>query len=397
MLAAALSVSLAGAARGQGQSEARPPEAYRDQIVAEVEHEPITLHELEVRAQLTNEYRELKKANPENSQVLRNYLEHTLDLLVNERLVLLECKKDKIALTKEDEKRIDRIVEHQAQIQGNLDELKKSLATIGVSFEAWVELQRSNLLQGKLLLRKISRDIYVEPERLRRFYDEYKRERFRRDAVTKVLEVEISLDLKTSRVPDEVKALEGKWCADEARRYAETVRERLVKSPSEWKRIASECTMNASEVESGGLIQVSGSPPKLLADQFVWGEAADKLKVGEVSPVIATKHGYCLICMKERTGEDFLPFSEVQHEIGELLKTKLWTERADAYARRLREDAFIRFYVPSASQPAPAPAPAPESPPSCPDPQPQAPSPSPPGALPSRPGSVPDMTPNDRK
>src|SRR5580698_3511015 len=93
------------AALAQTRPEAKPVEPYRDQIVAEVEHEPITLHELELAARLTSEYRDLMNNQPDNVHALRQSLSKQLDLLLDERVLLLECTKEKITLSKDDEKR----------------------------------------------------------------------------------------------------------------------------------------------------------------------------------------------------------------------------------------------------------------------------------------------------
>src|SRR3954464_13090021 len=70
---------------------AKAPEAYRDQIVAEVEHEPITLHELELAARLTKEYRDIKDNQPGNVAAIRASLDQQLQLLLDEKVLLLKC------------------------------------------------------------------------------------------------------------------------------------------------------------------------------------------------------------------------------------------------------------------------------------------------------------------
>src|SRR5262249_11088706 len=132
----------------------------------------------------TKEYRDLIDNTPGNVAAIRAALDQQLQLLLDEKILLLECTKDKITLTKDDEKRIDREVERYAEPHGGLEGLKALLAKIGVPFDYFVERRKTNLLIAKLLLKNVSRDIYVEPEKIRKYYDEHKRERFRRDAVT---------------------------------------------------------------------------------------------------------------------------------------------------------------------------------------------------------------------
>ena len=138
--------------------------------------------------------------------------------------------------------------------------------------------------------------------------------------------------------------LQKAWNDDEAMKFATSIRERAAKSPSEWRAIATAATMDASAVEKGGLVQVAGGKP--LGDEIgILGEAADKLKVGEVSPVVPSKLGYHVLCMKERSGPDVLPFSEVQHEISEKLRNEIWHERLNAWIKRVKDEAITHVYT----------------------------------------------------
>jgi peptidyl-prolyl cis-trans isomerase SurA len=328
-----------------GNNATKAPEPYRDQIVAEVEHEPITLHELELSARLSSkEYRDLRDNQPGNVVAIRATLDQQLQLLLDEKILLLECTRDKVILTKDDEKRIEREVDRHAEPHGGLEGLKAVLAKIGVPYDYFVERKKTTLLITKLLMKNVSRDIYVEPERIRKYYDEHKRERFRRDAVTKFYQVDIFNNL-TSRVPEDVKHLVDKWNQEEAQRYAEKVREKLARSPAEWRTIAGAATMDQSAVETCGLVQVRGNAP--LADQMAGdlGKAIDNLKPGEVSQVIKSGAGYHIFCLKERSGVDVLPFSEVQHQIQETLRQEIWQERLKAWIGRVKDEHPVRKYL----------------------------------------------------
>ncbi len=344
VLAAAL---LAGAptAFAQGDPAAKPLEPYRDQIVAEVEHEPITLHELELAARLTTEYRDLIDNNKNNVAAIRQSLNRQLDLLLDERVLLLECNKDKIALNKDDEKRVEREVERYAEPHGGVEGLKALLNKIGVPFDYFVERRKTNLLIAKLLLKNVSRDIYVAPETIRKYYDEHKREKYRRDAVTKYYEVDVYTNLAAARVPDDVKPLADKWSPEEAQKYADKVREKLVKNPGEWRSICGASTMDQSAVEKSGLNQVPGTD-KLELSLGDLGKAIDNLKPGEVSQVVKSAIGYHVFCLKERSGPDVLPFSEVQHQIQESLRQEIWQERLKAWIARVKDEHPVRKYLP---------------------------------------------------
>jgi hypothetical protein len=328
--------------------EAKPADAYRDQIVADVEHEPITYHELELRAQLTAEYRDLKDNQPDNKRAIQQSLHRLLETLIEERLLLQQCSKDKLTLTKDDEKRLDREIERLAEPHGGIEGLKRVLARIRVPYDYFVECRKTNLLITKLLFKNVPHDTYVGPQLIRRYYEENKREKFKRDAVTKFFEIDVytDVDFNSTRVPAEVKKLEKQWSAETARKYAGDVRAKLVRDPNAWRQIATESTMNVASAVEGGLVQVAGDKP--LVDQMgLLGEAADKLQPGEVSPVLETKLGFHIICMKQRSPADVLPFSEVQREISNRLCDEIWQERLKAWIGKVKAEAFYRIYLPA--------------------------------------------------
>lgn len=384
---------LAASAHAQQVSrpEAKPSDTYRDQIVAEVEHEPITYHELELAARLTAEYREIKGNQPDNKRAIQQSLQKVLETLIEERLLLQQCSKEKLTLAKEDEKRLEREVERQAEAYGGIEGLKSRLAEpkIGVPYDYFVERKRTNILITKLIFKNVSHEIYVEPERIRRFYEENKREKFKREAVTKFFQIDVYRDLASSRIPVELvkvatgdapnglvneikrgetdvpqpqaekvtpdphpettalKRLADEWTTATARAYAERVRARLLADKTAWRQIATDSTMNAASATDGGLVQVAGDKP--LADQMgALGEVADKLQPGEVSPVFVDKHGdFHILCMKQRSGPDVLPFSEVQREIADRLRNEIWQERLKAWIGKIKTDAFYRIYLPA--------------------------------------------------
>jgi hypothetical protein len=315
-----------------------------------VEHEPITLHELELRARLTSEYRDLKDNHPGNSVALRQSLEKQLELLIDERILLFECNKEKITLSKDDEKRIDREIARTAETHHGIEGLKISLEKIGVPYDYYVECKRTNLLVGKLVAKSVSRDIYVEPEKLRKYYEEHKRERYRREAVTKFYQIDIYSETTRVRVPEEVRSLfDAKpklWNGIEAQKFAEKVRERLVKNPTEWRSIAQSSTMDASAIDRAGLVSLNGNGK--VADSYgELGAAVDALKPGEVSQVLTSAAGFHIFCLKERSSEDVLPFSEVQHEIQERLRNEIWQEKMKAWLSRMKDEHPAHKYLSS--------------------------------------------------
>jgi hypothetical protein len=223
--------------------------------------------------------------------------------------------------------------------------LRRALEAIGVPHDYYVARKRANMLIGELLLKNVSREIFVAPEQIRRYFREHP-EKFPRPGRTVLRHLLIYADASPQtaiRVPTAVSALarEG-WGMERARALAQEVRGRALEPGADFAALAREWTMG-DHAESGGLY-VFGETVDLLDPV---GEIAQRMKPGEISEPIASRVGYHIVQIVERRPAGVLPFEDVQREIEARLKSEAWQERLRAWIKRLREDSEVSVYLPS--------------------------------------------------
>ena len=90
--------------------------------------------------------------------------------LVKTKVLVQRARDDKIKFTKQDDRRLKLEVARQSQGYGGPEGLKRALAKIGVPYSYFVSRQKANILISKLLVKNISRDIYITPREVRQHY-----------------------------------------------------------------------------------------------------------------------------------------------------------------------------------------------------------------------------------
>jgi parvulin-like peptidyl-prolyl isomerase len=317
---------------------------YHDGIVAEVNGDPITGHEVEVFSRLSLRYRDLKKRGVGAPQLVteqRLFRDDQLKTLIEERVLIQEAAKEKLQLSKDDERRIDREVERQALQHGGVEGLKRTLESIGVPYDYFLERKRANMLIGKLLLKNVSREIFVPPEQIRRYYRDHP-EKFDRSGRVVIRQILITNDLgDASRVPQSVEPMRAGWDRNRALELATKLRDKAVKG-GDFAAIAREWSMDNDQEHKGGLYIFNGGSVDLIDPV---GPRANELKPGEVSEPLVSRVGVHLVQMVERRPRGTLPLHEVQREIENRLRSEAWQERLAAWIKRLSDDAEIKKYV----------------------------------------------------
>jgi parvulin-like peptidyl-prolyl isomerase len=321
---------------------------YRDGIVAEVNGEAITRHEVEVFSRLTAEYRSmLKQAQgiPNVAERRNVFLKTQLDTLIEERVLMQEAAKQKLALEKPDERRLDREIERLSLQYGGVEGLKRQLENIGVPYDYFVDRKRSNMLIGKLLLKNVSREIFVPPEQIRRYYNEHQEKYPRKGRIVlrhlMLYSAIEPADLK--QAPHAVREIEQKegWNADKALEVAKLLHRKALDPGGDFAAIAREWTMG-DHAKEGGLCVFDQEDVPLLPPV---GGIASQLKAGEITDPIISRLGVHLVQMVERRAPGVLPFHEVQREIEHRLKSDAWQERLKAWIKRLRDEAVEKSYL----------------------------------------------------
>lgn len=358
----ALAGALALGAGARAQEPERPARTYTDRVVAVVDGHPITMHELELACRLHERYHELP---PGPSPARLALQREQLDALVGERTLLLKADELKVTLSEADEQRLRDELARAADAYRGVEGLRQALARIGVGYEAFAARKRTHLRIQKLLLTHVSREVFVTPEDIRRFYEQHKAE-FERPAETRLRQLVLHPDPgRASRVPPDVEALvkAGAW---DARAKAEELRGRIARGELAFEDAARAWSMGPNhDVED----VFPGDTP--LADVLVppLGERIDALAPGELSEVIESRRGSLhVVLLLDRTGRAALHLRDVQDLIEMRLKDAVWARRRDAWIAEVRDAARVERYLGEPVADAgeggdEAPAPPPEAPP----------------------------------
>ncbi|RMG13877.1 MAG: hypothetical protein D6731_11235 [Planctomycetota bacterium] len=311
------------------------PREYPDGIAAVVEGEPITRHALELSCQLRSDYR---RAQTEAQR--RAILADELEQLVRQQVLLARAKQEKIEFTKNDEARLQWELERRARDARGVEGLRADLATLGVPFDYFVERQKANILVGKLLVKSISRDIFVTPTEVRRYYRAHP-ERFRTKGELRLRQIVLYPDPSQayrSDPPGLAKALHA-W---DARKVAEDLRRRAL-AGEDFRALAEQTSMGVHWDEDERY-----DTDTRLEDVLVppLPRAVRQLGVGEVSEVLESPRGSLhVVKVLSRRPPGLLPLAEVQEAIEAELKEGIWRQRLDAWIAEQRRRAHVQIFL----------------------------------------------------
>lgn len=292
-VAAVIAVLLAGLARAE----------VANRIVATIDGEPITAHEL----------RELVKERGAEAPS-----DDALDALITEKLLEKEIKAQGIAARDED---IDRYMK-EVQGRSGLDDeaFKKALAERGMTPEAYKVKVKSEIERAQLVNKEIRQRVNVSSAEIKRYYDAHLDDYATSD---KIRVRAIFLRVENPADPDAVARSRAK---------AEELRDAARKGKS-FKDLAKEYSEGPGAAQGGelGTFTRGEMEPRLE-------EVAFALKKGEVSDPIESDTGFTLLYVEERLGGSHRPLDEVSPEIREALYNEALQQRfQDWLSRDLRE------------------------------------------------------------
>ena len=292
-VAAVIAVLLAGPARAE----------VANRIVATIDGEPITAHEL----------REWGKERGEEVPA-----GEALESLITEKLLEKEIKAQGISARDED---VDRYMK-EVQARSGLDEagFNKALADRGMSVEAYKVKVKSEIERAQLVNKEIRQRVNVSSAEVKRYYDAHLSDYATSDKV-RVRAIFI-------RVEDPADA----EAVARSRAKAEELRDTARKGKS-FKDLAKEHSEGPGADQGGELGTFARGEMEGRLE-----EVAFALKDGEVSDPIESDTGFTLLYVEERIGGSHRPLDEVSPEIREALYNEALQQRfQDWLSRDLRE------------------------------------------------------------
>ncbi|KPL18655.1 MAG: hypothetical protein AMJ92_06930 [candidate division Zixibacteria bacterium SM23_81] len=288
-----------------------------DRIVAVVGDEIILLSDLHARLQLVSIQLQI---DPQDTKALEELRDPLLQEMVNEKLILVQARRDSIKVEPEE---IDEALE--AQIQQILEQLgseeafQEQLANEGLTLQSLKKRYRAQignqLLREKLIRQKLA-DVNVSSKEVMNFYETY------RDSLPVQGESIRLSHLMMTITPGE----------EEKRKAFQKAKEVLAKARAgenftSLARSYSQCP----SAESGGDLGYFSSGDMLPEFE----QAAFTLVPGEISDVVETNYGYHIIKCEDRRNEQ----TRVRHILIALSTTEQDEQRIIDQLNELRDRA----------------------------------------------------------
>jgi peptidyl-prolyl cis-trans isomerase SurA len=275
-----------------------------NRIVATIDGEPITAHELRRYA------RERGAAPGDEPQML--------DALITDKLLEVEIKAQGIS-ARDDE--IDRYVEEIQQRNGlDKEGFTRALGAQGMTLESYRSKVKNEIEKAQLVNREIRQRVNVSPEEIERYYDSH-REDYAIDERVKVRDIFFAIEDDaddTGIARTRSKALE--------------VRE-LARSGRDFGALARQFSEGPGADKGGELGTFARGEMSRDLEEVVFA-----LEPGAVSEPVRSGGGFHLLRVDERIAKGYRPIDEVKDDIREHLYNDALEERFQNWlSRDLRE------------------------------------------------------------
>lgn len=261
-----------------------------DKIVASVDGEPITMHD--VRAFAESAGKPIPPGDPTQNETFKEGLKG----MIAQKLLAVEVAKydDKI-----DEGQIDRYIADVEQERNISDQqLKQSLLQNGVSWDDFRNQAKTELAKAMMLNEELRQHVTIAPEEIQAYYDAHQDEFTVKQEKFQLAQILIAVPPNAS--PVQVAAAKAK--ADEVRKRA--------LGGEDFRSLAERYSDDDSKAQ-GGELGVFG--PDDIMDEILAG--IKNLQPGQISEVIRTKHGFHIVKVEQHAVPGVKPLPVVKEDI----------------------------------------------------------------------------------
>lgn len=294
----------------------------RNRVVAIVNDELITLHELNTRV------KEMTGYDPSDLKAMDKggYLEtrrKIVDLMIDEKIALEKIRELGINVT---DKKVDAAIE-MIKKDNHLthEELIARLKEDGLTYEKYRANIRRELERVELVNFEVKSKIILREEKIKEYYDKHK-EQFRTNE--KVHLAAIVLIQEDPSDQDEARSLNRK---------AGEILARL-RNGEDFGELARKLSQGPGASEGGdmGFFKDSELNPKLR-------KVIKDMSAGEISEPITMPNGIQIIRILEKQGGGVRTFDEVRDAIHGILYREELNKRYSSWIRELREKAYTKI------------------------------------------------------
>lgn len=305
-------------------------------MIAEVNGEVITRHDLDTHLRRYTNYRDLERSfqGPALERKSREIRRQVLESLIQHKLVEQEVRKKGITLDRADEAKVERL--HQSSITeqfGSEETYWKVLRSRGITMEEELKKIRLQILMEKLQRQTFGGDQFVRPGEIRDYYQRMAEEIAESGTLPDELAdfcLKGSLDIRQLRLPGD---------GEEAIRKT---REQVLRGEDFAEIIRSHPLSNGPRREEGGLWSFEGTEAAFTAKRAA---AIRELQLREISQVIQDRDYLYLLMVERRETARLKPFDEVQGVIHQALSRRKLDARQKEWFRGLVERAHIVHYL----------------------------------------------------
>jgi peptidyl-prolyl cis-trans isomerase SurA len=316
-----------GAVAAQSTTAARsaPPRVLSvDRVVAIVNDEAITQHEVNDAKRIVLAQMQQQKVQPPSSEVLERQV---LERLITERSLLQYAKETGLRV---DDTQIERAIQRVAQDNKMTpDELRKALAAEKVSYAKYREDIRSEIIMQRLREREIESQLTVSDAEVDNYLATLKLQSAG-DAEYQLAHILVLVPEQASADQIEVRRRR----ADEALRQ--------IRSGADFGQVAAGFS-DASDALRGG--NLGWRPGARLPSVFA--EQVRTMKPNEVSPVLRSASGFHIVKLLEKRGRNETTVVDQTHARHILIRVNELVSEADAKVKvdRLKDrlDAGAKF------------------------------------------------------
>jgi parvulin-like peptidyl-prolyl isomerase len=285
-----------------------------DRVVAEVNG--YAIHGKDLESALAQEKKKFDAILIESPGALDELKRQTLDMLIQEAVLLGEAKR--LGIRIED----GELSSYLESIFGtpNISKIEDTLEEHGIDADYWLKGQRNKLVISKLVQREVVDTVPVTEKEIDTYYKK---------------------NIKDYRQPIQYRA--SQILVDTPER-AEEISKRLKKG-EDFAELAREYSVSPDSERGGdiGYFSTKGFP-------HVFSEICASLKKGEISEVKKTDYGYQIFKLIDRRPPRTQPLDEVRDEIAGIIRHERGQDAFALWFEELRSKAAIKIAEPKTQE-----------------------------------------------
>jgi peptidyl-prolyl cis-trans isomerase SurA len=281
-----------------------------EQVLVVIDGEPYTLSDFKIyaRRQMNLDFPagDLNDLGKEDQAVIEQF--------ITDKMLAAEVKQAGIKIVEED---IDNYI-NEVKEKNRIDEpqLKKALASEGVTWEKYRASIRAEIEKSEIIDSQVRKRVNITAEDVERYYN-LNQKKYVSDQRVRLRHILFT-------IPEGADKAKEKSVADKA---AE-VRRRIL-AGEDFAKLAQTYSEGAGAAEGGDIGWVNKGSLLKEIDQAAFG----KLNVGEVSDPVRTSAGIHLIKLEAREGGKQLAFADVKDKVREEVLAKAMDERFKKWLR----------------------------------------------------------------